>query len=87
MANVSMRDKMLSSFIIGIGFWLINITHASQDNWWYFVTALVSGLAFIFLLGYSFKAVRQGDKIGWAYFITDVCMIVSYIVLVLPTWI
>ncbi len=88
MANISVRDHMLSSFIVGIGFWLINITHASQNNlWFYLATALISGLAFIFLLIYSFKAVRQGDKVGWAYFVTDVCMIISYIILVLPSWI
>ncbi len=82
----SYRDKMLASFIIGIGFWLINITHVSQDNLWSAVTAWVSGGAFIFLLGYSFKSMRQGDKVGLSYFLTDVCMIISYVVLVLPSW-
>ncbi len=52
---------MLSSFIVGIGFWLINISHRSYLE---SVTALISGIAFIFLLSYSFKAIHQGDKVG-----------------------
>ncbi len=83
----SYRDKMLASFIIGIGFWLINITHVSQNNLWFHVSRLISGGAFIFLLSYSFKAIKQEDKIGWAYFVTVVSMIISYVLLVLPTWI
>ncbi len=80
--NSSYRDKMLSSFIIGIGFWLINISHTSSSPWWNSITALTSAISFIFLLGYSFKAARQGDKVGWAYFVTDICMIISYLIFV-----
>lgn len=75
---------MLSSFIVGIGFWLINISHGSYLE---SVTVLISGIAFIFLLSYSFKAIHQGDKVGWAYFVTVICMIISYLRIILPTWI
>ncbi|MSS74334.1 hypothetical protein EXS72_01705 [Candidatus Pacearchaeota archaeon] len=76
MVDVSLRDKMLSSFIVGVGFWLINISHGSYLE---SVTALISGIAFIFLLIYSFQAIRKGDKVGWAYFATVVWMILSYL--------
>ena len=76
----NIRDKLLASFSIGIGFWLINVSHANNYPVWNTITALISGIAFIFLLVYSIKAVRQREKIlGWTYLIMDIVMILSYI--------
>lgn len=76
----NIREKLLASFSVGVGFWLINISHTSSLIWNY-ITAAISGLAFIFLLFFSIKAIKQKEKIlGWTYFVMDVIMILSWII-------
>lgn len=73
------RDKLLAFFSIGIGFWLINISH-TYSSLWVTATGIISGIAFIFLLFFSIKAIKQKEKIlGWTYLIIDIIMILSWI--------
>lgn len=75
----NIRDKLLAFFSVGIGFWLINISHI-YSSIWTLITGAISGLAFIFLLFFSVKAIRQKEKIlGWTYLIMDIIMILSRI--------
>ena len=75
----NIRDKLLASFSVGIGFWLINISHIFSSIWT-IITGAISVLAFISLLFFSIKAIKQKEKIlGWTYFIMDIVMILSRI--------
>ena len=80
-ANKNIREKLLASFSVGVGFWLINISHVSSLIYGY-ITAMISGLAFIFLFFFSIRAIRQKEKIlGWTYFLMEIVMILSWIIL------
>ena len=75
----SIRDKLLVSFGVGIGFWLINISH-TYSYVWTMISAGISALAFISLLFFSIKAIKQKEKIlGWTFLVMDIIMILSRI--------
>ncbi len=77
--KIDIKDKLLSSFVAGAGFWLINISHAGGFIW-NTITALISGLAIIFLLIFSIKAINKKEKLlGWVCLLTSAAMIASYI--------
>ncbi|MDO8528866.1 MAG: hypothetical protein Q7S06_03170 [Nanoarchaeota archaeon] len=75
----NIREKLLASFSVGVGFWLINISH-TYSSVWVGTTAIISALAFIFLLFFSIKAIKQKEKIlGWTFLLMDIIMILSRI--------
>jgi Ni/Fe-hydrogenase subunit HybB-like protein len=72
----------LASFIIGVGFWLINISHINYDiNFiWGSITAIVSGLAILLLLVFSIQAISKKERLlSWTCLLTSVAMIISYV--------
>ncbi len=77
------KDKMLSAFVIAVGFWIMNISHTSGASLWGNITFLVSGIGFLFLLVTSFNTVRNGKKneknLGWTFLIFALASAYSYL--------
>ncbi|MEK6793031.1 MAG: hypothetical protein AABX96_03980 [Nanoarchaeota archaeon] len=71
----NIRDKLLASFIICVGFWLINISYSNFSV----ITAIISGLAGVFLFIFSIKAINKKEKVlGWAGLVTSAGAIISF---------
>ncbi len=78
----AIKDKLLASFIFGVGFWLINLSHIdyAYNFIWGLITATISGLAIITLFIFSIKAISNKEKLlGWTCLLTSISMIISYI--------
>ena len=77
----NIKDKLLASFIVGVGFWLINISHINYDTnfIWGNISAIISGLAIVVLIIFSIEAINQKERLlGWTYLLTSAAMIISY---------
>jgi len=73
----NIKDKLLASFIVCIGFWLMNISYINFSN----TTLIISGLAGVFLLVFSIKAINKKEKVlGWAGLVTSATAIILFII-------
>ncbi|MBS3083785.1 hypothetical protein J4423_03205 [Candidatus Pacearchaeota archaeon] len=73
--NDNVKDKLLASFIVCAGFWLMNISYTRFSN----ITMIISGLAGVFLLVFSIKAINKEEKVlGWAGLVTSAVAIILF---------
>jgi hypothetical protein len=73
--SYNIKDKLLASFIVCAGFWLMNISYSNFSV----ITGIISGLAGVFLLVFSIKAINKKEKVlGWAGLVTSAGAIISF---------
>lgn len=72
------RDKLVSSFIVGIGFWLISDSDYSSLSK---ITSLISALGILSLFVYSIKAIKtKYNLLGWSGLVTSAWMMIPFII-------
>ncbi|RMD45850.1 hypothetical protein D6829_01145 [Candidatus Pacearchaeota archaeon] len=73
------EQKVYRGFVLGVGFWLMHITHYA-GLFWLYATAFISGVSIVWLFIYSIKTIKENEKfLGEVYLLTSLAMILSYL--------
>jgi|TARA_Y100000310_G_C20180216_1_gene577767 hypothetical protein len=77
------QERIIASFVIAVGFWLMNISHTANNMLWGQITYVVSGLGFLGLLIFTVRTLikgKQSEKIlAWTCLIFALASAFSYL--------
>lgn len=77
------QEKIIASFVVAVGFWLMNISHTTNGMLWGQITYFISGLGFLGILIFSVQSIinrKNNEKIiAWTCLIFALASAFSYL--------